>query len=185
VHRLIAAEEQREQPGEGHLGTLIPQPVPAADQHPGYDGDRDARDPRSQQHAGRDGQGRAEQEPGHVLDTFAQGTGHRGVNAQQRRERREVRIGLTDRIPGQRPRPHRGDRPLTASRTWSCQYRTGPDEAGRSGTASREDHTRFRCCPVGPVTPLPSIRPGYPETGASHLGKGPVPLTSRGATAAA
>jgi hypothetical protein len=32
--------------------------------------------------------------------------------------------------------------PLTASRTWSCQYRTGPDEAGRSGTASREDHTR-------------------------------------------
>ena len=69
-----------------------------------------------------------------------------------------------------------GIAPLTASRTWSCQYRTGPDEAGRSGTASREDHTRFRCCRVGPMTPLPSIRLSYPETGASHLGKGLVPL---------
>jgi hypothetical protein len=34
THRMIVAEEQREQRGEGHLGTLIPQPVPAADQHP-------------------------------------------------------------------------------------------------------------------------------------------------------
>jgi hypothetical protein len=60
VQRLIAAEEQREQRGEGHLRTLITQPVPAADQHPGYNDDRDARDPRSQQHADRDSQGRAQ-----------------------------------------------------------------------------------------------------------------------------
>jgi len=75
------------------MGTLIPQPMPTADQDPGYDDDRDARDPWSQQHAGRNGQGRAQQEPGHAQDTFAQGAGHRGVNAQQGRERREVRFG--------------------------------------------------------------------------------------------
>ena len=111
-NRLMAAEEQREQRGEGHLSTLVSQPVPAADQHPGDDDDRDARDPGSQHHADRNGQGRAQQEPGHVLDTFAQGACHRRVDAQQRRERREVGIGLADRVPGQRPRPDRGDRPL-------------------------------------------------------------------------
>ena len=48
---LVAAEQQGEQRGEGHLRTLISQPVPAADQHPGYDDNSDARDPRSQQYA--------------------------------------------------------------------------------------------------------------------------------------
>jgi hypothetical protein len=55
----MAAQEQREQRGEGHLGTLVPQPVPAADQHPGYDDNSDACYRRAQQHADWNGQGRA------------------------------------------------------------------------------------------------------------------------------
>lgn len=85
--------------------------MPAADPHPGYDDDSDGCDPWPQQHADRNGQGRAQQEPGHIPDAVTQRASHRRVSAEQRRERREVRIGLTDRVPGQRPRPHCGDRP--------------------------------------------------------------------------
>ena len=112
VERLIAAEEQDEQSREGDLGALISQPPPAADQDPADDNDRDRRHPRSQQQAGRDGKRRADTEAGHVPDALVQGAGHRRVDAEQRRQRREVRTGLADRVPGQRPRPHRGDRPL-------------------------------------------------------------------------
>ena len=50
---------------------------------------------------------------------------------------------------------------LTARRVRSCQYRTGPDEAGRNGRVSLLDGPR-RLFRARPKTPLPSIPSGYP-----------------------
>lgn len=48
VQRLMAAEEKHEQRGEGDLGSLVTEPLPAADQDPADDDDRDGRHLRPQ-----------------------------------------------------------------------------------------------------------------------------------------
>jgi hypothetical protein len=51
---------------------------------------------------------------------------------------------------------------FTARRLRSCQYRTGPDEAGRNGTASLLDDSG-RLFRARLKTPLPGIPRSYPE----------------------
>ena len=128
VQRLVAAYQQHEQRREGNLRALPAQSAPAADHHPGQHDHCDARDRRTQHQGHRNRQHGAEHEPGHVLDALAQGPGHRGGYAQQRRKRSEVRILLARRVPGQRPGRHRSQ---GAFGSYPAAILPVPDRPGR------------------------------------------------------
>ena len=64
--------------------------------------------------------------------------------------------------------------PFAARRLRSCQYLTGPDEAGRNGTGSRSDSARVTPWRVRPMTTLRCTARSYPAK--RDLSRPPSPL---------
>ena len=117
--------------------------------------------PRTQHHGHRDctNTRRARNRP--RTGCLAQRPGHRGGHARQRRQGSE-RIVLARRVPGHTQAATAASAGLAARRPRSCQYRTGPDEAGCNGAWSRDHHgpgPPRRACPI---TTLRWISPRYP-----------------------
>ena len=61
--------------------------------------------------------------------------------------------------------------PFTVRRTRSCQYRTGPDEAGRNGPASRDGNARFQALRNAPDDAASKHFAKLPRTVANYLAR--------------